>query len=255
MKRRSTAWVFVSHSTRDLEKVRHVRNALEKAGAEPVLFFLKCLSDHDEIDDLIKREIEARAFFLLCESANARNSKWVQDEVTHVRSLSGRQIEVIDLDSDWEAQLDGITRLIRKATAFFSFSLSDRQWVEPVRAALAARDFSTWDDIHDIGAGDSWGNLVKIAIEDAARHGYFLHFLSTQSLRSRYVSKEVEIAFRAGIKGRYIPILLEPPDIIGPLIPIALHERQWLDYSDKNLDRLLEHLLPALGIGNIQVQD
>jgi len=71
MKRVSKAWIFVSHSSRDLEKVRRVRNAIEAAGGEPILFFLKCLSDHDEIDELIKREIEARNFFLLCDSSNA----------------------------------------------------------------------------------------------------------------------------------------------------------------------------------------
>jgi hypothetical protein len=74
MKQTSTAWIFVSHSNRDLSKVRLVRDALEKAGAERILFFLKCLSDHDEIDGLIEREIDARYFFRLCDSANAKKS-------------------------------------------------------------------------------------------------------------------------------------------------------------------------------------
>jgi hypothetical protein len=77
MKQTSRAWIFVSHSKQDLAKVRQARDALEKAGAEPILFFLKCLSDHDEVDGLIKREIDARYFFLLCDSANAKKSKWV----------------------------------------------------------------------------------------------------------------------------------------------------------------------------------
>ena len=67
MKRISQAWIFVSHSTRDLERVRLVRNAIEAANGEPIRFFLKCLSEHDEIDELIEREIRARNFFLLCD--------------------------------------------------------------------------------------------------------------------------------------------------------------------------------------------
>lgn len=34
------AWIFVSHSHHDLEKVRQVRNELEQRGHNPLLFFL-----------------------------------------------------------------------------------------------------------------------------------------------------------------------------------------------------------------------
>jgi hypothetical protein len=47
------AWIFLSHSHRDLHEVRHVRDALEAKGHQPLLFFLKCLDDDAEIDDLI----------------------------------------------------------------------------------------------------------------------------------------------------------------------------------------------------------
>ena len=107
-----------------------MRDALERAGAEPILFFLKCLSDHDEIDGLIEREIDARYFFLLCDSDDAKKSKWVQDEVAHVKSLHGRKIELIDLDSDWNVQLAGITNLVSNATAFLSYSHSDHVLVD-----------------------------------------------------------------------------------------------------------------------------
>ena len=50
------AWIFVSHSTRDWDKVRHIRNSLEKRGHKPLLFFLKCLRDEPELDErLINR--------------------------------------------------------------------------------------------------------------------------------------------------------------------------------------------------------
>ena len=43
------AWIFVSHSHRDLEKVRQIRNELEKRGHNPLLFFLKCLEDDNAL--------------------------------------------------------------------------------------------------------------------------------------------------------------------------------------------------------------
>jgi hypothetical protein len=74
------AWIFLSHSHKDFEKVSEVRNVLEGHGHHPLMFFLKCLGDDDEIDGLIRREISARSWFILCESANTI-SKWVQAEV------------------------------------------------------------------------------------------------------------------------------------------------------------------------------
>lgn len=59
-------WVFLSHSNEDYEKVRLVRNMLEEDGLRPIMFFLKCLNDEEEIDDLIKREIDCRTRCILC---------------------------------------------------------------------------------------------------------------------------------------------------------------------------------------------
>jgi hypothetical protein len=60
MAKQSDAWVFVSHSNRDLADVRRVRNELESQSANPILFILKCVEDHHELDALIEREIVVR---------------------------------------------------------------------------------------------------------------------------------------------------------------------------------------------------
>ena len=38
-------FVFISHSHKDIATVRRIRNKLESLGFEPLLFYLKCLSD------------------------------------------------------------------------------------------------------------------------------------------------------------------------------------------------------------------
>ena len=54
---RQGAWIFVSHSHRDLEKVRPIRNELERRGHHPLLFLLKCLEDDDaRLPELIRRK-------------------------------------------------------------------------------------------------------------------------------------------------------------------------------------------------------
>lgn len=95
----SNAWVFISHSNKDFEKIVQVRNKLERLHYKPLLFFLKCLDDDSEIFDLIKREIKARDRFILCESENSKNSEWVAKEVAYIKSLN-RPYEVINLDAD-----------------------------------------------------------------------------------------------------------------------------------------------------------
>lgn len=79
-------WVFLSHSNKDYEKVKSVRDKLERDDFRPIMFFLKCLEDNDEIDDLIKREIDVRTRFILCDSENARKSDWVQKEIEYIES-------------------------------------------------------------------------------------------------------------------------------------------------------------------------
>lgn len=90
-------WVFISHSNKDFTSVRLLRNTLEEEGLRPLLLFLKCMDDEEELDSLIKREIESRTNFILCDSKNAKASKWVQKEVLYIKSL-GRNIEKINVD-------------------------------------------------------------------------------------------------------------------------------------------------------------
>ena len=73
-------YIFISHSHKDIKKVRKIRNKLEDNGFEPLCFYLKCMNDDTEIEDLIKREIDAREWFLFVDSKNSRESKWVSLE-------------------------------------------------------------------------------------------------------------------------------------------------------------------------------
>lgn len=77
-------WIFLSHSNKNYEKVQQVRNMLEEQSLRPL--FLHCLSDDDEIDSLIKREIECRTRFILCNCENARRSHWVQKGMEYIKS-------------------------------------------------------------------------------------------------------------------------------------------------------------------------
>jgi len=202
MRRLSDAWIFVSHSTRNLNKVRLVRNAIEAVNGEPILFFLKCLSEHDEIDELVKRGIKARNFFLLCDSENARLSKWVQDEIAHVKSLQTKQIVTIDLDANWHTQISGIQSIVRYATVFLSYARTDEEAIDPVRTRLIENDFCVWDPFHNLQGSDNFADQISSAVEESAQFVFFIHFLSRASVRSEWVARELDKVIRGGVGER-----------------------------------------------------
>ena len=110
-------WVFLSHSNKDFEILRWVRDRLEELHFRPLLFFLKCLEDDNEIIELIKREIEARERFILCRSKYTEDSEWVKQEVAYIEFLK-RPYEIIDLDASEQAIEDDIMRFNRRSTLY-----------------------------------------------------------------------------------------------------------------------------------------
>ena len=97
-------YVFISHSHGDIVKVRRIRNAMEAEGYEPLCFYLKCLTDADEIEGLIKREIDARDWFVYVDSENARKSKWVKKERAYISQCPGKKIITVNLDGDLQPE-------------------------------------------------------------------------------------------------------------------------------------------------------
>ena len=66
--------------------MRLIRNSLEKKGFDPLCFYMQCLTDEDEIEGLLKREIDAREWFAFMESQNSMQSAWVQKERDYIRT-------------------------------------------------------------------------------------------------------------------------------------------------------------------------
>jgi hypothetical protein len=241
------AWVFLSHSHLDLEKVRRVRNALEAKGHNPLMFFLKCLDDDSGIDDLIRREIEARTWFLLCQSTNANASRWVQEEVRIIKGLEGKVYEEIDLDGDLESQVERVTALSRRATVFISYARSDTEAAQAIHEALVANDFDVGIDT-DVAPMSDWEAKTNELIDAAIDRGFFLLLLSPEALQSVWVRHELEHALarqeEIGRRGSVIPILVE----VVPYeeLPPAVAESNWFDLTQGALDDRLSELVTLL---------
>ena len=189
-------YFFISHSHLDIEKVRIIRNIIEETFFyEPILFFLKCLSDENEIQTLIQREINERIWFVYCDSENARKSEYVKKEREIVNNLiaSGKKINLVNIELDkfniWD---DGcydyirnqIAYRIRKTKIFISYQRKDSPFASRIKDYLINRGFSVWTDL-DVSSGDLWNVAVDSAIkEHSYKNGLFLLLTSETDVNS-----------------------------------------------------------------------
>ena len=140
-------WVFLSHSNKDFDRVKALRNKLENKNYRPLLFFLKCLEKDDEIFELIKREISVRDRFILCNSQNTSESKWVQKEIEYIKSLN-RPYEVINIEGAEDEINAAIDRFDRRSNIYiwstdgvFNQTLGRNLIQKSFRVSLLPMDF------------------------------------------------------------------------------------------------------------------
>lgn len=247
------AWIFVSHSNRDIEKVREIRNELERRGHNPVLFFLKCM-ETTEADDrllwqLIEREIKAREWFILCDSPNARNSAAVLREMEMVKSMAreGKVVETIDLGRDLETEIHKVIRLSKRATVFLSYASADHATADAIRRALMRHEFTVTSP-EDFGASaQPIQDAISTAINAAVERGFVLVLLSPASLASRWVKHETEYALQLAARSQrsnVVPVTSAPfaTDLLSP----QLADIQWFDLTTGPFEARVEELIRSL---------
>lgn len=141
--------VFLSHSHKDIDKVRKVRNLLEILGCEPLIFYLKSMDNDDELQDYIKEEIELRNVFIYCKSKNAENSKWVQNEVEYIKSFDKNRLHEIDIDNAFEfgvlEMIEAIGKIIKSNRIFLDYSLKDKEIASKITNILSNLDIEIFD--------------------------------------------------------------------------------------------------------------
>ena len=172
-------WIFLSHSNKDYEKVRLVRNVLEGQSLRPLMFFLHCLSDDEEIDSLIKREIDCRTRFILCDSENARASKWVQKEVAYIKSQN-RIIETINMDKSIDEIAEDLKDFIAATKIFISYNKEEYALAEKVYERLSKYDFAVYIDAYWKPGAEYKQNYIDSIkfLKDAAHGGFVVSIMN-----------------------------------------------------------------------------
>lgn len=248
------AWIFLSHSHKDFNRVRDLRNELEQQGHRPLLFFLKCLDDDSEVDGLIEREIKAREWFLLCESANSRASSWVKREIEIIEAVEGRVYETVNLDLPLGEQVQIANRLSKRASVFLSYAYGDRDIARQVATVFQRHDYGVFSDLEDLATGRSWQAAITERLDDAERRGFVLLLLSSEQLRSPWCQWELQHAIegtrRYGRAYGVLPIIIGGRDAVMREIRTMdrefLLETQWADLTEGRLEDQVEQLIVRL---------
>lgn len=234
--KKENIWVFLSHSSKDYDKVCLVRNELEKHRFRPLMFFLKCLDDdyHDEeVKSLIFREIDSRSRFVLCDSSNAQNSDWVKKEVEYIQEKN-RFFFTIDLGrvDDYEYLSSEVSRFVKRSTIILAYSHHDIQLVKELKEQLIRNDFIVYDLLEHLTEEDYDSDEMAKSIKDIiAAGGYFLPLISRNFMRSQWCLLELKYASQClnepGYR-RILPVQIEELDSYQTIVldsaEVLLHD-------------------------------
>ncbi len=235
-------YIFLSHSHKDFSKVRQIRNTLEKCGFEPLCFYLKCLDDDSEIEDLIKREIDAREWFIFLNSENARQSKWVTLEREYVNRTDTKKIITVDLD-DVAAVTHGIEKVVRNLRVFLSYSHENESLGARIYRKLEEKDYLVFFDKVCAPTLSEYENMAVHAITEASQEGCVLALISASYQKSIWAMQELSFALKQ--QGNVIPVILGDFEI-DPSLRFRLGSVQCYHLpenpSDADIDELIENI-------------
>ena len=236
-------YIFLSHSHDDIIKVREIRNSLEEEGFEPLCFYLKCLENDEEVASLIKREIDAREWFIFVNSENSRKSRWVQMERDYITSNPDKKILTIDLD-DNQSVHNVIHTISHNLRVYIASHRADHAIVTALQQQLQEKDYLVCTAMDCINPGSNWLTGIQSAITEASQDGCVIVLLTPNSVNSTALMQEVELALER--KGCLIPVMVGYPELPLPLqYHLNLYHRYYL--SEKPKHREIRYLVDDIG--------
>lgn len=242
LKKSKGGYIFLSHSHDDIEKVRQIRNSLEKSGFEPLCFYLKCLDDDSEIEDLIKREIDAREWFVFVNSENSRKSRWVTLEREYITKTDSKKIITIDLDNK-QSIAEAIHKISHNLRVFISYSTKDETLARRIKNRFQAKDYLVFAP-DSIPAGTDYATVIADAIVDASKDGAVIALITPESLQSQWVKREIMLAAREG--GNIIPVIVGNTNLDG-VLQYNLLTKQMYNLSDNPTDDEIDEMIDQVG--------
>lgn len=219
MANNSNGYFFLSHSSKDIEKVRKIRNLIENENGNPILFYLKCLDgdnpsgkDKEQLKGLISREILARKKFILCKSKYTEpplSSEWIEWEKAEVKELqkNNKEIQVHEVDiednDNYLLNVRDIVRKQRKILLVAPYELRDK--IVLVKHFLIQRNLQVESiveegDVHadlQYGMGQATKDYIKGLIQEAASQSGIIVLLNSREIESSTI---LQMAYTFGLR-------------------------------------------------------
>lgn len=251
----SRTTIFLSHSSKDIAKVRQIRDILEALDYEPLLFYLKCLDDDNQnLETFIKKEIEARNIFIYCKSEHSEKSVWVQKELDYIKSFDSKRLYTIDITLPFRDTivqlLQSITNIVKNNRVFISCSGApeDGAFAEYLEDFLTAHNYEV---IRYKTLDYSKDEEHKTALFEA---GAFIAVISYDFVRCLYRKSELGHVLHnynrnpEGFETKVIPIYfnVNPSLLLNTgAIQSGISQFEGLNISDRNAltDEEAENLL------------
>lgn len=243
LKKSKGGYIFLSHSHDDIEKVRKIRNKLEQEGFEPLCFYLKCLSDDDEVEDLIKREIDAREWFVFVDSENSRKSKWVTMEREYITGKDSKKIVTVDINDDVAVE-KVLEKLVRNLKVFISFSHKDRSLFCKIKEKFEEKDYLVYSPESIVPSTEPWAKQIRSEIVEASQEGCVLALLTQTAMDSKWVKQEILYALEQ--KGLLIPIIVGKVEM-DRTMEVLLGTVQHYFLSENPTDEEIELMIDQIG--------
>lgn len=225
--REGGSWIFLSHSSKDIDKVRLIRNEFERMGHNPLAFHLRCLSTdteegRKELDSLIKREIDAREWFVFCESPAASESPYVAEEHAYIVDSGKEMIWSLDMTQDIETILRKVRQICKDIEVYISYSCADMKAANLLADLFSEKDFSVWTPDSMLNPGMNWADEIGGAIQRCSYEGFIILLISENSMSSDWIEKEIAMITNYSGGDNIIPVIL------GDVTIPATETYQWL---------------------------
>lgn len=247
--------IFLSHSHKDIEKVRKLRDILEFLDCEPLMFYLKCLDeDEDELDEFIMREIKARNIFIYCRSENAEQSAWVQKELSYIKSLDSKRLYTVDIDKglvhSMLGVLEKIIRIVKGNQVFLSYTLQDgAELAQELRLQLSEKGYNVFHAADSIPAGAEYSERIEEVLNDVVENGVFVPIITPKHAGSAWCRKELE--YVAARKGAVLPIVVGNAQM-SPTVAYITANMQYIELEEPVSEEAVARIDHALRMLCIQ---
>ena len=253
-------WIFLSHSSQDIDKVRIIRNEFEKHSHNPLAFHLKCLNadtpeGRQELDTLIKREIDSREWFVFCESPAASRSEYVQMEKDYILKTGKQKVWSINMSLPIDAILAKIKEICTLIKVYISYTRYDGYEVyKQLSNALIEKDFDVWDSECDIVPGTDFYTEIQSIIHKTVEYGFVIVLITNAFTRSKYCLQELEWIVSSNTT--IIPLVFENAEVPNIL---DKHEYFRIPHIPTEADiglivELIEAILESKIVGPIRYQ-